>query len=207
MGIHQRLHRRCARPSDLRLENPRSHPRHLPRRQHPAYVRNRLHARSPLDKSAALSCTTGRKRECTAGWSYPPKDYGKWEELTFQIVQHCIGRYGKENVEKWLWEVWNEPDIGYWKGTPEEYFQLYTSAVKGVRRALPTAKVGGPATTGPANPKAAAFLKFFLDRCAQTNVPLDFISYHAKGRPSSSMATSAWASTKNWPTSKPASKL
>ena len=120
----------------------------------------------------------------TAGWSYPPKDYGKWEELNYQIVRHCVERYGKENVEKWLWEVWNEPDIGYWKGTPEEYFQLYTSSVKGVRRALATAKIGGPATTGPANPKAAAFLKFFLDRCAETNVPLDFISYHAKGRPS-----------------------
>jgi xylan 1,4-beta-xylosidase len=120
----------------------------------------------------------------TAGWSYPPKDYGKWEELNFQIVQHCVERYGKEDVDKWLWEVWNEPDIGYWKGTPEEYFQLYASAVKGVRRALPTAKVGGPGATGPANPKAAAFLKFFLDRCAQTNVPIDFISYHAKGHPS-----------------------
>src|SRR5579872_2726543 len=127
---------------------------------------------------------TWPKGGITAGWSYPPKDYDKWEELVFMIVRHSIERYGKSNVETWPWEVWNEPDIGYWKGTPEEYFLLYDRAVHGVRRALPSAKVGGPATTGPASAKAAAFLRAFLDHCAASNAPLDFISFHAKGRPS-----------------------
>jgi xylan 1,4-beta-xylosidase len=53
-----------------------------------------------------------------------------------------------------------------------------------VKRALPRAKVGGPATTGPASPRAADFLRQFLDHCARTGAPLDFITYHAKGRPS-----------------------
>jgi xylan 1,4-beta-xylosidase len=117
------------------------------------------------------------------GWSYPPNNYDKWNELIYQLVKHAVGKYGKAKVESWNWEVWNEPNGGYWHGTPEEYDKLYDSTAAGVRRALPTAHVGGPATTGPASPKAAAFLKQFLEHCSRTNAPLDFISYHAKGRP------------------------
>ncbi len=117
------------------------------------------------------------------GWSYPTKDYEKWSELMRQWVLHSVERYGKAEVESWYWEVWNEPDISYWRGTPEEYNKLYDYAVRGVKRALPTAKVGGPATTGPASPKAAAFLKQFLEHCEKTGAPLDFITFHAKGRP------------------------
>ncbi len=51
------------------------------------------------------------------GWAYPPKDYAKWSELVFQFVSHLRERYGEAEVKTWLWEVWNEPDIGYWKGT------------------------------------------------------------------------------------------
>jgi xylan 1,4-beta-xylosidase len=125
----------------------------------------------------------GANKEYSIGWSYPPKDFNKWGELVYQWVRHCVEKYGKAQVESWYWEVWNEPDISYWHGTPEEYNQLYDYAAKGVKRALPSAKVGGPATTGPANEKAAAFLQQFLEHCDKTNVPLDFITYHAKGRP------------------------
>ncbi|MGA3348605.1 MAG: beta-xylosidase, partial [Candidatus Sulfotelmatobacter sp.] len=94
-------------------------------------------------------------------------------------------------VKTWLWEVWNEPDIGYWKGTPEEYFKLYDFAVDGVLRALPGARIGGPDTTGPGNAKASDFLRAFLEHCAhQKNYAngkvgshLDFISFHPKGSP------------------------
>ncbi len=123
------------------------------------------------------------KTKIAAGWAYPPKDYGKWSELVYQWVRHSIERYGQKEVESWYWEVWNEPDIEYWQGTPAEYNQLYDAAVEAVKRALPSARVGGPATTGPASPKAAAFLRQFLAHCAEGRHPLDFISYHAKGRP------------------------
>ncbi len=117
------------------------------------------------------------------GWAYPPKDYAKWGELVRQWVLHEVAKYGRAEVESWYWEVWNEPDIAYWHGTPEEYDQLYDYAAKAVKQALPTARVGGPASTGPNGAKAAAFLRQFLEHCATTGVPLDFISYHAKGQP------------------------
>jgi xylan 1,4-beta-xylosidase len=125
------------------------------------------------------------------GWAYPPKDYQKWSELVFQFVRHLRERYGDAEVKTWLWEVWNEPDIPYWKGTPEEYFKLYDFSADAILRALPAARIGGPDSTGPANPKAAEFLRLFLEHCAhQKNYAsgkmgsrLDFISYHPKGSP------------------------
>ena len=125
------------------------------------------------------------------GWAYPPKDYGKWEELVYQFAKHLRERYGEKEVKNWLWEVWNEPDIPYWKGTQEEFFKLYDHAAQGILRALPDAKVGGPDTTGAAGAKAAEYLRAFLEHCARgTNAatgkqgaPLRFISFHPKGSP------------------------
>jgi len=120
----------------------------------------------------------------------PPKDYKMWGELIRRFTEHLVSRYGREEVNTWYFEVWNEPDIGYWHGTPAEYFKLYDYAVAGVRAALPTAKVGGPASTGPNTPKAGAFLDNFLKHCLKDKsaatgslIPLDFISFHPKGRP------------------------
>jgi xylan 1,4-beta-xylosidase len=119
----------------------------------------------------------------------PPSDYKMWGELVREYTEHLVRRYGRQQVSTWYFEVWNEPDIIYWHGTPQDYFKLYDYAVAGVRAALPDAKVGGPATTGPGNAKASAFLEGFLDHCLHDKsaadgkpIPLDFISFHPKGR-------------------------
>ncbi len=125
------------------------------------------------------------------GWAHPPKDPKKWGELVYQWVKHCVDKYGREEVASWWWEVWNEPDIGYWQGTPEQYFELYDHAADAVKRALPAIRIGGPTTTGPKGEKAAKFLRDFLQHVVsgknyatgKTGSPLDYISFHAKGRP------------------------
>ncbi len=120
----------------------------------------------------------------------PPKDYAKWEELVRTVVAHLVQRYGEATVRQWPFEVWNEPDIDYWHTTPEAYWRLYDFAVAGVRAALPGAMVGGPATTSPRGEKGARFLDDFLNHVEHGTsaanggpVPLDFISFHAKGQP------------------------
>ena len=120
----------------------------------------------------------------------PPKDYKMWGELVRRYTEHLVYRYGGERVSTWYFEVWNEPDIEYWHGTPAEYFKLYDYAAAGVRAALPGARVGGPASTGPGNARASAFLESFIEHCLRGKsaangkpVPLDFISFHPKGRP------------------------
>jgi xylan 1,4-beta-xylosidase len=123
------------------------------------------------------------------GWAYPPKDYQKWADVVFHFAAHLRDRYGAAETKTWLWEIWNEPDIDYWKGTPEEFFKLYDFAAAAILRALPGASVGGPDTTGPASPKAAEFLRKFLEHCAHEHnfatdkigSPLAFISFHPKG--------------------------
>jgi xylan 1,4-beta-xylosidase len=113
----------------------------------------------------------------------PPKDYAKWQELVRVVTAHLVQRYGAQTVRGWYFEVWNEPDIDYWHGTPEQYWRLYDTAVAGVRAALPGALVGGPAATGPSIEHASKFLDGFLTHVAAAKVPLDFISFHAKGMP------------------------
>ena len=135
--------------------------------------------------------TPGGRTSISTGWAYPPKDYGKWAELVFQWVQHSVERYGQPEVERWYWEVWNEPNILYWRGTPAEYHKLYDFAVDAVKRALPTAKVGGPHVAGPRSAGGGKFLREFLEHCVRgtnyatgkSGAPLDFIAFHAKGVP------------------------
>jgi xylan 1,4-beta-xylosidase len=125
------------------------------------------------------------------GWTYPPKDYHKWEELIYQWVKHSVERYGKKEVESWYWEVWNEPNIGYWKGSMPEFFKMYDYAAQGLRRALPTGKIGGPEIAGGSSQSGMKFLRAFIEHCvADTNYatgkigsPLDVLSFHAKGQP------------------------
>jgi xylan 1,4-beta-xylosidase len=125
------------------------------------------------------------------GWTYPPKDYAKWGELVHQWVKHSVQRYGKREVESWYWEVWNEPDISYWRGTPEEFRKLHDYAADGLKRALPTARIGGPHVTGPNGQRTQQLLRDFIEHCLRgTNnatgkigSPLDYIGFHAKGAP------------------------
>ena len=123
------------------------------------------------------------------GWAYPPKDYTKWAELIYQWVTHSVARYGKKEVESWYWELWNEPDGSYLKTTDrvKEYCKMYDYASVAVKRALPTARIGGPHTTGG----GVKFLRTFIRHClkdtnmvtGKTGSPLDFVAFHAKGSP------------------------
>ncbi len=126
-------------------------------------------------------------KEIITGWAYPPKDYNKWGELCYQWVRHCVDRYGKEEVESWYWELWNEPDGYYWMGTVPELYKLYDYTAVNVKRALPTARIGGPHSTGG----ASRYLKGFVNHClndtnavtGKIGTPLDFVGFHAKGSP------------------------
>ena len=130
---------------------------------------------------------SARYEEIYTGWAYPPKDYEKWGELVYQWASHCVSKYGAAEVEKWYWEVWNEPNIGYWRGTRQEFLKLHDYAMAGVRKALPRARVGGPDVAG----SGGAFTREFIEHClrgtnyatGKVGTPLDFVAFHAKGAP------------------------
>jgi xylan 1,4-beta-xylosidase len=118
------------------------------------------------------------------GSYYPPTDYTKWAGLIRAWATHANARY--PNVAaRWLWELWNEPDIGYWRGTFDEYAKLYDYTEAALHEVIPDAVFGGPAVAGA----GGAFLRKFLHHCAtgtnavtgNTGTRLDLVSFHAKG--------------------------
>jgi len=118
------------------------------------------------------------------GCFYPPTDYTKWEGLIREWAMHANERY--PNVEaSWLWELWNEPDSGYWHGTLADYAKLYDYTESALHAVMPNAALGGPAVVSP----GGTFLTQFLQHCAtdanavtgETGTRLDLVTFHAKG--------------------------
>jgi xylan 1,4-beta-xylosidase len=133
---------------------------------------------------------SGLPRDMVSGGAfYPPKDYRRWEALIEAWARHSGERYGVERASSWLWELWNEPESPYWRGTKEEYFNLYDHFAAAVKRALPKARVGGPHVTDPGWKNGDVFMREFLEHCRSgknaatggTGAPLDFVAFHAKG--------------------------
>jgi len=106
----------------------------------------------------------------------PPSSYEKWEKLIKTLTEHFTARYGAAEVSTWYFEVWNEPNLdGFWAGSQQDYFKLYTYTARAIKSVNANYKVGGPATAG------AAWVPEMIDFCAKNKVPLDFVSTHAYG--------------------------
>ena len=91
----------------------------------------------------------------TTGWAWPPRDYGRWGGLIEAWAKRMVARYGMARVRDWPWEVWNEPDGLYWRGSVEDFCRLHDIADAAIRRVIPGARVGGPHVCGPTSPEAA----------------------------------------------------
>ena len=109
-----------------------------------------------------------------------PKDMNKWNMLIKKFVEHCIYRYGKEEVAKWYFEVWNEPDISdvFWYDKEEDYYNLYEDTYQSIKEISKDIKVGGPSIVSVTS-IGLNWLKRFLDFCNQNDCKPDFISFHS----------------------------
>jgi xylan 1,4-beta-xylosidase len=107
--------------------------------------------------------------------SHPRHD--AWKDLVHNFVTHIIARYGQEEVRKWPFEVWNEPNLdGFWeKADQQAYFALYDLTARTIKAIDPELKVGGPSTAG------AAWVPEFLAHVKANNVPVDFVTTHTYG--------------------------
>src|SRR5450631_142090 len=104
----------------------------------------------------------------------PPRDYAKWDALISALALHLIERYGIEEVAQWYFEVWNEPNIDFWVGTPAQatYFTLYDHTARALKKASARLRVGGPSTA------QAAWVGALIRHTTDLKVPLDFVSTH-----------------------------
>lgn len=143
---------------------------------------------------------------------HPPKDFAKYARVCGNIVRHYNEgwadgfHYGIR-----YWEIWNEPDNSNeiwenpcWKGTKEQFFELYRTIACHLRAEFPDIKIGGYASSGlyacmegitppevieaaHVSPRYKSFLTFFTDfldyvTAPETAAPLDFFSWHTYAR-------------------------
>lgn len=103
----------------------------------------------------------------------PPRDYGDWAILIRKLVQHWVDRYGASEVQRWYFEVWNEPNLThFWTGTQQDHFTLYQHTVGAIKSVDASLRVGGPATA------QNAWIAEFLAFCQTHDLPADFVSTH-----------------------------
>ncbi len=130
----------------------------------------------------------------------PPSDYNKWAALVQHTLEHWVQRYGIEEVRRWYFEVWNEPNLTepFFRGTQQQYFDLYKLTALTIKNVDPKLRVGGPATSNfdmdkkileaaeksgkPFDPATIPWLPIWIDDftkyCKENNLPVDFISTH-----------------------------
>jgi xylan 1,4-beta-xylosidase len=104
----------------------------------------------------------------------PPRDYAQWDAMITAFAQHLVDRYGIDEVSHWDFEVWNEPNIDFWRGKPAQpsYFELYDHTALAIKKVSKRLRVGGPSTA------QAAWVGDFLRHCKENNIPVDFASSH-----------------------------
>ncbi len=104
----------------------------------------------------------------------PPQDYAKWDAMMTAFAQHLVERYGMEEVATWKFEVWNEPNLDFWGGSPKQqtYWELYDHTARAIKGVSPRLQIGGPATA------QAAWVPDFLKHVSDNKVPVDFVSTH-----------------------------
>jgi xylan 1,4-beta-xylosidase len=103
----------------------------------------------------------------------PPRSYEEWGALVEAFARHCVDRYGLEEVRRWHFEVWNEPNLDcFWKGDQAEYWRLYDASAFAVKRVDTGLRIGGPATA------RAEWVVDLINHCTGEKVPLDFVSTH-----------------------------
>lgn len=104
----------------------------------------------------------------------PPRSYAAWDRMIRALARHLIARYGINEVSKWYFEVWNEPNLDFWGGVPKQqtYFTLYDHTARALKSVNARLRVGGPATA------QAAWVSAFLAHVAKVRAPIDFVSTH-----------------------------
>jgi xylan 1,4-beta-xylosidase len=104
----------------------------------------------------------------------PPRDYAHWDALISAFAAHLIERYGIDEVSQWYFEVWNEPNLDFWAGSPAQstYFTLYEHTSKALKATNARLRVGGPSTA------QAAWVTPFIRHMNEVGAPIDFVSTH-----------------------------
>jgi glycosyl hydrolase family 39 (putative alpha-L-iduronidase) len=114
----------------------------------------------------------------------PPTDLSRWQTLVRAFLDRAVERFGAEEVSRWWFEAWNEPNMPpFWRGDFDRYLDLYRATAEAVRDSGHRVRLGGPAIAWmPPRGDSADLMQRFLEFLrAEPEVQCDFLSYHRKG--------------------------
>lgn len=131
-----------------------------------------------------------------AGWPRPgtrpsqlrQEDYPQWAAIALGIVRHYNDGWADgHHLNIAQWEVWNEANAsGWWKGTAEEFADLYGQTANAIKSCFPALEVGafGWVTSDPAFSQDEVdphreFVERFLSSVSKRKLPLDFVTWHS----------------------------
>lgn len=121
--------------------------------------------------------------------SITPKDEKQYFNQLKTIVSYINNEWVKKYPErKWFFRFGNEPEgEAFWRGTKEEFFKMYATWAKTIKKTNPQFIVGGPGlqvgcvrdgTTVDCS-KLSPWVTNFLQYLEKNRIPLDFFSFHA----------------------------
>lgn len=109
-----------------------------------------------------------------------PKNMHKWSQLLKRLTEHLIDRYGKDEVQRWLFCVWNEPSSSnkmFGFKDKDTFIKLYENSYRAVKSVCTDLQFGGPASFS-AMGKSEDWLFDFLHASTRAGVRPDFINIH-----------------------------
>lgn len=109
-----------------------------------------------------------------------PKDMKKWKYLVHHLLLHLESRYGPNEVEKWPFSLWNEPDsldIMFGLGSVESYFEFYRETYLTVKEINPNIIFGCPSLMTPTI-ENGEWVTIFLDLCKKHQCNPGFLNFH-----------------------------
>jgi len=125
-------------------------------------------------------------------YDYPPYDpndttYNNISEVFKRTVMHFNN--GWDNGFHYgikYWEIWNEPDGGFWDFSypAYTYYEMYEAVSNSIKTYDPNLKIGGAGflSGSVVTYDSRGWITNFIDYCKNNNVPLDFLSWHLYGR-------------------------
>jgi hypothetical protein len=105
-----------------------------------------------------------------------PRNLNAWTDMVHDTVHHLSV---EREFDLRAIEIWDAPDDpARWRGSMDQYLDLYEMSARAVKRANPAMNVGGPAI-GAWRPD---WIEKFVSYAARRNVPTDFVSWRTHAR-------------------------
>lgn len=139
----------------------------------------------PLIQLSFMPAELAAKPNKTVGFlpfiTSPPKEMSEWNMLVEDITRHLIRRYGTDEVESWLFTVWNEPSNGakmFGFGDDALFFRFYQNTYTTVKKVCSKLKFGTPSLFYIENLGSDDWIQRFIPWCIQNNCRPDFLNIH-----------------------------